>query len=91
MNKGAPERKSAIKYTADDMNSIALQQLILDQRYKEEKLYQDNVRPIIHANWQGYKWVVAGNALFYSKNYKTFHDFLISYLPLTIGGEWGNT
>ena len=48
-----------------------------------------NTRPIISADFQGYKFVASGDRINYSKKWKTFHDFLFDYLRLTVGNEWG--
>lgn len=61
------------------------------QAEKEEirrKTYGD-VRPIIHENFQGHKLVAVGNQLHYSKNWKTFPDFLFQHVPTVLGKEWG--
>lgn len=49
-----------------------------------------NVRPIISADFKGYKWVAVGDAVYRSSKWKTFHDFLFDYLRSAVGGEWGN-
>jgi hypothetical protein len=62
------------------------------RRDREERLREKKygkVRPIIHTDFKGYKIVAAGNRLFYSKSWKTFADFLKSYLALTLGKDWG--
>ncbi|WP_175545189.1 hypothetical protein [Variovorax sp. OV329] len=48
-------------------------------------------RPIIAARMgNGYQFVAVNNRLHYSKNWKTFHDFLIYYLKNVTGADWGN-
>ncbi len=47
------------------------------------------VRPIIHTDWKGYKWVAVGSEVHYSKNWKTFPDFLQDYLKHVLGAQWG--
>ena len=48
-------------------------------------------RPIVAARMDnGYRFVAVNNRLHYSKNWKTFHDFLIAYLKNTMGADWGN-
>ncbi len=58
---------------------------------KREKLY-GKVRPIIHNNFKGYKFVAAGDRLHWSKEDKcrTVPDFLMSYIRTELGGDWGN-
>jgi hypothetical protein len=48
-----------------------------------------NTRPIISADFQGYKFVASGDRINCSKKWKTFHDFLFDYLRLTVGNGWG--
>jgi hypothetical protein len=48
-------------------------------------------RPIISTKTDsGYQFVAVKNRLTYSKNWKTFHDFLGDYLKDAIGAQWGN-
>lgn len=56
---------------------------------KKRQLFGD-VRPIIHADFQGFKFVAAGNELHYAKKWKTFPDFLLSYMVARLGSDWGN-
>jgi len=49
------------------------------------------VRDIIHADFKGYKFVAVGGKLLYSKEWKTFPDFLNGYIKTTLGSDnWGN-
>lgn len=60
----------------------------------EEKIRKERfgeVREIIHADFKGYKFVAVGNQLIYSQNWKTFPDFLITYLGTVLTHEWGNS
>lgn len=47
-------------------------------------------RPIISGRTGEYMFVASGDALQYSKNWKTFSDFLVDYIKKTLGEEWGN-
>lgn len=47
------------------------------------------VRPVIHADFQGYKFVAVGSELHYSKEWKTFPDFLQYYIKKILGPGWG--
>ena len=47
------------------------------------------VRPIIHADFDGYKIVAVGSTLYYSKNWKTFIDFLMEFIKFILGKNWG--
>ena len=57
------------------------------QRQKQQGLG----KPIISSFFKGYRFVVVGEKVYYSKNWKTFHDFLLSYIEKIFGNEWGNT
>lgn len=48
------------------------------------------IRPIIHIDHKGYKFVVCGSTLHYSNEWKTFTDFLLSYIKTTLGTHWGD-
>jgi len=63
-----------------------------EYRVKEKVRTQmfGKVRPIIHTNLKGYKMVAVGNQLHYSKSWKTFPDFLFSYIIHILGSDWGN-
>lgn len=47
-------------------------------------------KPVISEHWQDHQFVAVGNTLHYSKNWRTFIDFLGYYLKTKFGGEWGN-
>lgn len=47
--------------------------------------------PILSIKHKDYQLIGVGNKLRASKKWKTFHDFLFDYLPITIGGDWGNS
>lgn len=68
------------------------QRKIIEQQIKEKKLKTryGNTRPIISEDLNGYKIVAVGNKIHYSKNWKTFHDFLFDYLKTCLSPDWGN-
>jgi len=47
------------------------------------------VRPIIHTDWKGYKWVAVGSEIHYSKKWRTFPDFLQDYIKRVLRPDWG--
>jgi hypothetical protein len=47
------------------------------------------VRPIIHADFQGYKVTVVGSEVHFAKSIRTFPDFLKGYLANVLGPDWG--
>ena len=47
-------------------------------------------RPIISSNVNGYQIVAVGNAVYYSKNWQFFVDFLFDYVKQALGSDWHN-
>jgi len=45
--------------------------------------------PITFKTQDGYLGQVVGDDLLLSKKWKTFHDFLLEYIALVLGREWG--
>jgi hypothetical protein len=48
-------------------------------------------RAIISFEAHGHRLVAIGNQLRWSKNWRTFHDFLFDYIRAVFTPEWGNT
>lgn len=46
-------------------------------------------RPIISTEMGEHRIVAVGNVVHWSKNWKTFHDFLFDYIKSVFGREWG--
>ena len=53
------------------------------------ELQQGFGRPIISWNFKGHQMVAIGSSLYYSKDWRTFPDFLASYIVRKMGAEWG--
>jgi hypothetical protein len=52
---------------------------------------QGHGKPIISVNMAGGTRVVAvRNRLLHSRKWVTFHDFLMDYIKITLGSDWGN-
>jgi hypothetical protein len=47
-------------------------------------------RPIISNMFKDHRMVAVGNTMFWSKDWKTFPDFLSTYIKKTLGSDWGN-
>lgn len=75
-----------------DRLPLRIPQKILEQEamLRRHNALYGQVRRTIAIDHQGYKMVAVGNRLHYSKNWKTFHDFLFSYIANCLGSEWGN-
>jgi len=56
---------------------------------KQQEKQQGLGRPIISLNHMGYRMVAVGSSIHYSKKWKTFHDFLLDYIKIAMGEEWG--
>lgn len=62
-----------------------------EAREHRRRLIQGLGRPIISLEHQGYRVVIVGNEVRYSKSWRTFHDFLLSFIKQTLTPEWGRT
>lgn len=62
----------------------------LEARQKQREQQQGLGRPIISTLFKGYRMVAVGSMIHWSKNWKTFHDFLLDYIKGAVGPEWGN-
>lgn len=48
-------------------------------------------RPIVSALFQGHRFVAVRGQLHFSKDWKTFHDFLMYYIKIVLGEAWGTS
>lgn len=48
-------------------------------------------KPILSIEFQGKRLVFAGGQYYSSGTWKTFHDFLFSYIKLCLGPDWGTS
>jgi hypothetical protein len=46
-------------------------------------------RPLISTELHGHRFVAVGNRRYSSEKWKTFHDFLVDYMKIVLGNEWG--
>jgi hypothetical protein len=58
---------------------------------KQRQQQQGLGKSIISTTFQGYRIVAVANKLFYSRTWKTFHDFLFHYIKTLLGSDWGNS
>jgi hypothetical protein len=63
--------------------------ILKQERQRQARFGQ--VRPAIHARWQGQKWVAVGNKLLNSANWKTPVDFLSDYMKFVMTPAWGKS
>jgi hypothetical protein len=68
----------------------AMPQSLVEAIEKDREIRQrfGEVRPLIHTDWQGKKWVAVGEQL-YSGNWRYFSDFLPFFIKLVLTPEWG--
>jgi uncharacterized protein YchJ len=85
------DRKTILKYTHPIPRDIIRKLHIHKVNQQRRKERFGEVKDIIHADFQGHKFVAVGNQLMYSKKWKTFPDFLISYIGSVFGSPWGNS
>jgi hypothetical protein len=66
----------------------------LMEKHKAQNLAREKQqglgKPIIETKFKNHQIVAVGNKLFFSKNWKTFADFLSDYIKNIIGEDWGN-
>ena len=70
---------------------LSLQLARVQARQKQVEKQQGHGRPIISIEHDGYRFVAVGNRMCYSKNWKTFHDFLLDNIKFVFGKEWGES
>ena len=46
-------------------------------------------KPIISTTFKGERFIAVKNRLFQSERFRTFHDFLMRYITMALGPEWG--
>jgi len=68
---------------------FSLQFAKLQAQQKQIEKQQGSGRPIISIEHKGYRLVAVGSRICYSKNWKTFHDFLFDNIKFVFGKEWG--
>jgi hypothetical protein len=55
---------------------------------RQRETQQGYGKPIISIQHKDYRFVVVGNSLMYSKEWKTFHDFLFEYIVKIFTPKW---
>lgn len=54
----------------------------------QRMLQQGRGKPIIATNVNGEWFVASGSQMYHSKKWKNFHDFLLHYIKVLLGGGW---
>jgi hypothetical protein len=63
----------------------------IQEHENKRRVQYGDVRPIIHAKFKDHDFVAVGSELHYSKKWKTFPDFLCSYIATRLDKDWGNS
>ncbi len=79
LNKSMPEENFSLQFAR------------LQAQQKQIEKQQGLGRSIISIEHKGYRLIAVGSRLYYSKNWKTFHDFLFDYIKFVFGKEWGES
>lgn len=81
------------KCCIDKSNSIPPEVLLQFEQMKAKQALiekqQGLGKSIISTEFKGYRMVAVGSRMYYSKTWKTFHDFLLEYIKSVFGKEWG--
>jgi len=85
---GKKYKKCCLNKTAPE-EDFSLQFARLQAQQKQIEKQQGLGRPIISIEHNGYRFVAVGSRMCYSKNWKTFHDFLFDNIKFVFGKEWG--
>jgi len=60
----------------------------IQRKEKERQKYFGKISPIIHTDFKEHKFVVVGNEIHFSKKWRTFPDFLKTYIWNVLGKQW---
>ncbi len=71
----------------DKMKAIIMAHEASEARRQSQ---QGKGKPIISADFKGYRFTAVGNQVHYSKTHKTFIDFLGNYIVNVLDPQWGN-
>lgn len=70
-----------------------LPEFLIENAKANEKIRQNQQglgKPIVSVQHAGHQFVAVKNRLHFSKNWKTFPDFLADYIKKVMDAEWGN-
>ena len=68
--------------------SLGLLASRMEALQRQREVQQGLGRPIVSTVHKGFRFVAVGSRIHYSRNWKTFHDFLFDYLMLSMGTAW---
>lgn len=87
--KGVPTRRILPSLSITPAMTGKIRSQLEAERKRKEKFGE--VRPAVHCDFRGHKVVAVGNELHWSKDWKQFPDFLLDYVKIALGREWGKT
>jgi hypothetical protein len=82
---------SPIDHTAHLVTEVAKVRARADAERVQRERQQGLGKPIISIDFNGRRLVAVKNRLLHSKRWRTFQDFLLDYIKIAIGPEWGNS
>lgn len=84
------ERPAGVHTASPEQLRVAMQALREHEaRERVRRAQQGHGSPIISIGHEGYRLVAVGSTLYYSPKWKSFHDFLMEYIAIAMGREWG--
>jgi hypothetical protein len=90
--------KSGKKYKRCCLNMAALRNVdrtdLAEERTRAAEIQRQRQqglgRPILSATVNGRRVIAVRGRLFETESFRTFHDFLMRYISVTLGVDWGN-
>jgi hypothetical protein len=82
---------SPIDRTAHLATEVAKVRARADAERVQRERQQGLGKPIISVDFNGRRLVAVKNRFLHSKRWRTFQDFLLDYIKIAIGPEWGNS
>lgn len=89
---GARPPQPTVRHTTlEELPPEVYQALIRHRREDQERIRRfGHVRPPVSADFAEHKIVAVRSQLLWDKKWKTFHDFLFSYIAAVLRKEWGD-
>ena len=84
---GSPKNRATSQIPMQDELNKKIEEIKAIQKQREQQ--QGLGKPIISAEFHGYRIVAVGSTIHWSRNWKTFFDFLGYYIKNVIGCDWG--
>jgi hypothetical protein len=85
---GSPQRSTIPPAVPPEVSQKLAELHALEKQREQQQGYG---RPIISSRVGAFRFVAVGDEIMWSKNWKTFPDFLSEYMKRVFGGDWGNS